>query len=189
MRAWLAAATTALFVVATGCSSATNVAELKVGDCVKLAGTPDRPQATKAECGSPASNFKVVAVVQEDHAECPADVDSTYSMRNAFNGSTNTICLDIDWVIGGCMSVDPTHNTDPFRVDCDDASVPHRQRATQILKDLDSPVSVDQRQRRGLRLHSATVRGVRRGCHRRPAELRRGSSAKRVLRKCRRSPV
>ncbi len=114
------------------------------GDCVKLAGTPDRPQATKAECGSPASNFKVVAVVQEDHAECPADVDSTYSMRNAFNGSTNTICLDIDWVIGGCMSVDPTHNTDPFRVDCDDASVPHRQRATQILKDLDSPVSVDQ---------------------------------------------
>lgn len=139
MRAWLAAATTALFVVATGCSSATNVAELKVGDCVKLAGTPDRPQATKAECGSPASNFKVVAVVQEDHAECPADVDSTYSMRNAFNGSTNTICLDIDWVIGGCMSVDPTHNTDPFRVDCDDASVPHRQRATQILKDLDSP--------------------------------------------------
>ncbi|CKT70184.1 lipoprotein LppU [Mycobacterium tuberculosis] len=82
-----------------------------MGDCVKLAGTPDRPQATKAECGSPASNFKVV---------------------------------DIDWVIGGCMSVDPTHNTDPFRVDCDDASVPHRQRATQILKDLDSPVSVDQ---------------------------------------------
>lgn len=33
----------------------------------------------------------------------------------------------------------PTHNTDPFRVDCDDASVPHRQQATQILKDLDSP--------------------------------------------------
>ncbi|CKT83318.1 lipoprotein LppU [Mycobacterium tuberculosis] len=29
-------------------------------------------------------------------------------------------------------------------MDCDDASVPHRQRATQILKDLDSPVSVDQ---------------------------------------------
>ncbi|MXI79754.1 hypothetical protein GR254_04055 [Mycobacterium tuberculosis] len=76
--------------------------------------------------------------------QTPADVVSTYSMRNAFNGSTNTICLDIDWVIGGCMSVDPTHNTDPFRVDCDDASVPHRQRATQILKDLDSPVSVDQ---------------------------------------------
>lgn len=38
----------------------------------------------------------------------------------------------------------PYPQTDPFRVDCDDASVPHRQRATQILKDLDSPVSVDQ---------------------------------------------
>ncbi|OSC42277.1 LppU family putative lipoprotein [Mycobacterium decipiens] len=154
MRAWLAAATTALFAsiavaacaALTGCSSPTNITELKVGDCVKLGGTPDRPQATKAECGSAASNFKVVAVLNSgaDRAQCPADVDSTYSLRNGFNGSTNTVCLDIDWVIGGCMSVDPAHNTDPFRVDCDDASVPHRQRATQILRDLDAPVSVDQ---------------------------------------------
>jgi hypothetical protein len=65
-------------------------------------------------------------------------------MHNAFNGSNNTLCLDIDWVVGGCMSVDPGHKTDPFRVNCDDASVPHRQRATQILTDLDAPVSTDQ---------------------------------------------
>jgi hypothetical protein len=129
-----------------GCSSwinAENVPDLKVGDCLKLAGTPDRPQATRAVCGSPESNFRVVAAAT-DSAQCPADIDSSYSMHNAFNGSNNTLCLDIDWVIGGCMSVDPAHRTDPFRVNCDDASVPHRQRATQILQDLDPPVSVDQ---------------------------------------------
>jgi hypothetical protein len=122
----------------TGCSSeTTSIPDLKVGDCLKLGGTPDRAQATKAACGSPASNFRVVALVA-DRARCPSDVDSSYSMNN------NAVCLDIDWVIGGCMSVDPQHTKDPFRVDCNDASAPHRQRATQILKDLDPPVSVDQ---------------------------------------------
>ena len=29
-------------------------------------------------------------------------------------------------------------------MDCGDASAPHRQRATQILKDLDTPVSAEQ---------------------------------------------
>lgn len=149
MRALLVAATAAscaLLVVVcaglSGCSTSANVADLKVGDCLELGGTPDRPQATKAVCGSPESNFKVVASVA-DRAKCPADVDSSYSMRNAFNRSNNTVCLDIDWVIGGCMSVDPDHNTDPVRVDCRDTSVPHRQRATEILTDLDAPVSVE----------------------------------------------
>ncbi len=146
MRAVILAVTLTVAGALTGCSAwtnGTNGTDLKVGDCLKLGGTPARPQATKAACGSPASNFKVVAAVA-DRAQCPADVDSSYSTHNAFNDSDNTFCLDIDWVVGGCMSVDPSHTTDPFRVDCDDASVPHRQRATQILKDLDAPVSVDQ---------------------------------------------
>jgi hypothetical protein len=148
MRALVLASCTALAITAaagvTGCSSeATKISQLKVGDCLKLGGTPDRPQATKAACASPASNYRVVAVAA-DRAQCPSDVDSSYSMHNALNGSNNTVCLDIDWVIGGCMSVDPQHVKDPFRVDCNDASVPHRQRATQILTDLDPPVSVDQ---------------------------------------------
>lgn len=150
VRALIAASATVLAVAAggglAGCASwtnATSVADLKVGDCLELGGTPDRPQATKAECGSLSSNFKVVAAVT-DRAQCPADVDSSYSMRNAFNRANNTVCLDIDWMIGGCMSVDPGHNTDPFRVDCGDASVAHRQRATQILHDLGAPASVDQ---------------------------------------------
>ncbi|GAB7144579.1 LppU family putative lipoprotein [Mycobacterium riyadhense] len=148
MRALLLAMVMA-FVGLTGCSTATNstnVVDFKVGECLKLGGTPDRPKATKATCGSRASNFKVVAAFQGtgDRAQCPTDVDSSYSMHNAVSGVNNTVCLDIDWVIGGCMSVDPHHTTDPFRVDCNDGSVPHRQRATQILTDLDPPVTVDQ---------------------------------------------
>jgi hypothetical protein len=130
-----------------GCSGpAVSATDLQVGDCLKLGGAPDRPEATKVACGSQASNFKVVATVtgEANHQRCPSDVDSSYSMRKGFRKSSNTACLDIDWVIGGCMSVDPTKRSDPVRVDCDDRSAPHRQRATQILKDLRNPVGVDQ---------------------------------------------
>ncbi len=153
MRAWpksFRAVITAIAVTgswfSTGCSSGANAVELRVGDCLQLGGTTARPHATKVACGSGASNFKVVATLtgEADRGQCPADVDSSYSMRNLFSDSSNTACLDIDWVVGGCMSVDPAHNTDPVRVDCNDRSMPHRQRATQILKDLQEPVSVDQ---------------------------------------------
>jgi hypothetical protein len=147
MRAWSAAVFGVAAIVSgglTGCSqSAANAAGLRVGDCLRVGGTAERPQATKVACGSSASNFKVVATVagEADRGQCPADVDSSYSMRNVF--SNNTACLDIDWVVGGCMSVDPDNNTDPVRVDCSDRSVPHRQRATEILNDLKNPVSAD----------------------------------------------
>jgi len=147
MRAWPAAVAILVAGVAVGCSSSvTDAADLKVGDCLRLGGTADRPEATKVPCGSRTSNFKVVATVkgEADRGQCPADVDSSYSMRNAFSDSSNTACLDIDWVVGGCMNVDPQNNTDPVRVDCNDKSAPHRQRAIQILKNLQDPVSVDQ---------------------------------------------
>ena len=148
MRTLLATVTTALAIIVSGglagCSSSgANAADLKVGDCLKLGGTADRPEAVKVACGSRTSNFKVAARVAERN-QCPRDVDSSYSMRNTFSDSSNTACLDIDWVVGGCMSVDPANNTDPVRVDCNDKSAPHRQRATQILRDLTEPVSVDQ---------------------------------------------
>jgi hypothetical protein len=123
----------------TGCSSAA-AADLQVGDCLKVGGPPDRPEATKVDCGSPQSNFKVAANVATSD-KCPTDVDSYYTMRTAFSGSGNTVCMDIAWVIGGCMSIDPGNDRDPFRVDCNDTSVPNRQRATQILKNV---ASVDQ---------------------------------------------
>lgn len=118
------------------CSSEANAADLEVGDCVQLGGTVDRPEAAKAVCGGESSNFKVVATVKGDDYDrrCPTDVDSSYSMRTVFNDAGSTACLDIDWVVGGCMSVDPQQGTDPFRVDCTDTSVDHRQRATQILR-------------------------------------------------------
>ncbi|WP_414688386.1 LppU family putative lipoprotein [Mycobacterium sp.] len=141
MQTLPAVITAALIAVGglTGCSSAATV-DMQVGDCLKMGGTPDRPEATKAECGSPESNFKVAASV-ENSDQCPADVDSYYSMRSAFSDTSNTICMDIDWVVGGCMSIDPENDKDPVRVDCNDSSVPNRQRATQILKNV---ASVDQ---------------------------------------------
>ena len=136
-------AVTAAVIVATGlltgCSSAA-AADLAVGDCLKMGGTPDRPEATKVACGGSESNFKVAATV-ETSEQCPTDVDSYYSMRGAFSDASTTVCMDIDWVLGGCMSIDPDNDKDPLRVDCNDTSVPHRQRATQILQNV---ANVDQ---------------------------------------------
>ena len=137
-----AAATAAAFVALsclTGCAgllgSTANAADLQVGDCLKVGGTPDRPEATKAECGSPDSNFKVAATVT-DSDQCPTDVDSYYTQGSSFSEAATTVCMDIDWVVGGCMSVDPENTTDPYRADCNNADVPNRQRATQILTDV-----------------------------------------------------
>ena len=140
MRTRFALTVTVLTASLAGCSPAANAPELAVGDCVQLGGTADRPTANAAACGSYASNFKVVATAK-DNERCPADVDSSYSMHSTFAKSGNTACLDIDWVIGGCMSVDPDGGTDPVRVDCNDRAAPHRQRASQIL---DNVANADQ---------------------------------------------
>jgi hypothetical protein len=115
-----------------GCSSAA-AADMQLGDCLQVGGPPDRPETAKVQCGSPESNFKVVGTV-ESTDQCPTDVDSYYSMRSSFSGSGSTVCMDIDWVVGGCMSIDPENDRDPVRVDCNDASAPNRQRATQIMQ-------------------------------------------------------
>lgn len=131
-----AAAAVLVLMATTGCSAAA-AAELQVGDCLKVGGPPDRPEAVKAVCGSSESNFKVVRMVEKPE-ECPTDVDSYYSTRT-FNGSGTTVCMDVDWVIGGCMSVDPDHTRDPFRVDCTDAKAANRQKATQVLDRVANP--------------------------------------------------
>lgn len=123
----------------TGCSSS-SAANLGVGDCLKTGGTPERPEVTRVECGSADANFKVAATVANSD-QCPADVDSYYSMKSTFSDNSTTICMDIDWVVGDCMSIDPTNDKDPLRVNCDDSSVPHRQRATEVL---DNVANVDQ---------------------------------------------
>lgn len=115
----------------TGCASE----DLDVGDCLRMGGPPDNPEATEVACGSPESNYKVAAIVQDGN-NCPADVDSYYSMRSTFDDVTTTVCLDIDWVVGDCMSIDPTDETGPVRADCTDPAVPHLQRVTEILNDV-----------------------------------------------------
>jgi hypothetical protein len=123
----------------TGCSSAA-AADMKAGDCLKISGPPDRPEAAKVDCGSAESNFKIISAVK-DTDECPTDVDSYYSMHSTFTDKSQTVCMDIDWVVGGCMSIDPENDRDPVRAECADSSVPNRQRATQILNDV---ANVDQ---------------------------------------------
>jgi hypothetical protein len=126
----------ACLAASTGCSPAA-AADLQVGDCLNLGGPADRPDAVKAACGSPESNFKVVSTVEHTD-QCPADVDSYYSTRT-FGDSGRTVCMDVDWVIGGCMSVDPDHGRHPFRVACTDRSASNRQKATQILRNVANP--------------------------------------------------
>ncbi len=115
----------------SGCASV----DLQVGDCLRMGGPPDNPDAAEVPCGTPESTHKIAAIVQ-DEAECPADVDSYYSMRSTFDDATTTVCLDIDWVVGGCMSIDPTDEADPVRADCADPAAPHLQRVTEILDDV-----------------------------------------------------
>jgi hypothetical protein len=119
-------------VTASGCSSA-EAADMQVGDCLQVGGPPDNPDANKVECGSSPSNFHVAAIT-EDADRCPGDVDSSFTIHRSFGNSGTTLCMDIDWVIGGCMSIDPEHRRDPVRVDCADSTASNRQRATQIIQ-------------------------------------------------------
>jgi hypothetical protein len=136
VRSLPAVATVAIVAIGgvAGCSSS-SATDLAVGDCLKTGGTAERPEVTRVPCGSPNSNFKVAASV-ETSEQCPADVDSYYSMRGTFSDASTTICMDIDWVVGDCMSVDPNNDKDPVRVDCGDTTAPNRQRATQVLDDV-----------------------------------------------------
>ena len=132
----ITAAAALLLVGTTGCSgflgSIGAGPDLSVGDCLKVGGPVDRPEANKVDCGSTGSNFKVAAVVAKSD-DCPTDVDSYYSQSSTFSPESTTVCMDIDWVIGSCMSVAPENDRDPYRVDCTDATAPNRQRATQVL--------------------------------------------------------
>ncbi|WP_170064377.1 LppU family putative lipoprotein [Mycobacterium aquaticum] len=128
--------TAAVLAVAVlpGCSRA-SAADMQAGDCLKIGGTARYPDASEAVCGSPESNYKVVSTVTGS-GSCPSDVDSSYTLNSAFSDESQTVCMDIDWVVGGCMSIDPEHRTDPVRVDCADPAAPHRQRVSQILRDV-----------------------------------------------------
>lgn len=105
-----------------------------VGDCVTLSGGASTAAATEATCGSAEANYRVSQTVRQS-GECPADTDQVY-YETVDGVEQGALCLDIDWVVDGCMAV-------PFdeparRVDCADPEATFVSRATRILEGTDS---------------------------------------------------
>ncbi|CCQ13872.1 putative uncharacterized protein [Rhodococcus sp. AW25M09] len=77
--------------------------DVEIGDCVSLGGTVDEATIANANCGSPQSNYVVFAKTPTS-AECPADADQYY-YETYFDIEQGALCLDIDWIVGGCMDL------------------------------------------------------------------------------------
>lgn len=104
--------------------------DVEIGQCVKLGGTMTAAEIDNAECGSMESNYKVIAKAEENE-QCPTDVNQTY--YETLNGvEQGASCLDVDWVIDGCMSVPSTGMDEPARVDCADPSATSVEKVTEI---------------------------------------------------------
>ncbi|MFC8043796.1 hypothetical protein [Nocardia sp. NPDC057353] len=89
-----------------------------IGDCVTLGGTINDATIAKASCGSRASNYKVIGKAPTSTA-CVGDRDNYYA-ETLNNVETGALCLDIDWVVGGCMDVG---GDDPKRIDCTESAI------------------------------------------------------------------
>lgn len=99
--------------------------DLSVGDCVDV-GASDIQQAA---CGSANSHYKVTQLASPG-GHCPGDVDRSQS-RTLPGGVQETLCLDIDWTVGGCLDL----SGDAVRhVECA-AAVPGRVRVLEIRHD------------------------------------------------------
>lgn len=98
-----------------------------VGDCVAaVVAAPDGgAPVQKSACNGTDSRYKVTAKVAED-ARCPADADRTVG-EILPGGAKDTVCMDYNWVAGGCMSVADT----PKPVNCA-AAAPGRVRVVEI---------------------------------------------------------
>ncbi|MGQ4597881.1 LppU family putative lipoprotein [Nocardia sp. R6R-6] len=91
--------------------------QAEVGDCVTLGGTTTNATIDKASCGSRASNYKVIEKKSKS-SQCVSDADNYYA--ETLNGiEQGALCLDIDWVVGGCMDVG---GDEPKRIDCTGAN-------------------------------------------------------------------
>jgi hypothetical protein len=87
--------------------------DVEIGECITLGGTITNATAEPATCGSPESNYKVIAKT-ETNAECPTDSDQTFYETLA-GSELGALCLDIDWVEGDCFELS---GEDPQRVPC-----------------------------------------------------------------------
>lgn len=87
--------------------------EVEIGQCVRLGGTTNDAEIDHAACGSKDSNYKVIGKAPTS-AQCVSDADSYY--YETVNGvEQGALCLDVDWVVGGCMDIS---GDDPLRIDC-----------------------------------------------------------------------
>ena len=87
--------------------------EAEVGDCVRLGGTTDDAEIDHADCGSAESNYKIISK-EASSTDCISDADSYY--YETLDGvEQGALCLDVDWVVGGCMDLS---GEDPRRIDC-----------------------------------------------------------------------
>ena len=81
----------------------------------------------KASCGSPNSTYKIVDKAPANSA-CPSDVDHTYN--GTLQGADHAaLCLDIDWVVGGCADLVPGN---PKHIDCDTPGASNGVRVVEI---------------------------------------------------------
>ncbi|RVW06752.1 hypothetical protein EF834_02325 [Rhodococcus spongiicola] len=106
--------------------------DVEIGDCVRLGGTMDDATIAEAACGSVESNYKVVAKAKETE-QCPSDVDQWYS-ESILGNELGVLCLDVDWVLGECMSVPESDNDEPQRVDCGDQDASDVYRVAEIVE-------------------------------------------------------
>ncbi|TQM30995.1 LppU family putative lipoprotein [Nocardia bhagyanarayanae] len=84
---------------------------MNVGDCVVLGAGEEGIE--KAACGGGTSSYKVFDKVPAD-GKCPADADQSYGQR-VRGVEQGSLCMDIDWVVGGCMELGAGN---PKHIDC-----------------------------------------------------------------------
>ncbi|MDV8021068.1 hypothetical protein [Rhodococcus sp. IEGM 1330] len=104
--------------------------DVEIGQCVQLGGTMTAATIENAECGSMESNYKVIAKAEQNE-QCPIDINQTY--YETLDGvEQGALCLDVDWVVDGCMSVPTVGMDEPSRVDCGDPSATDVEQVTEI---------------------------------------------------------
>ena len=88
--------------------------DVEIGECVILGGTENDATIDHASCGSDEANYKVIAKAPTN-AQCIGDADQVYYVVGPDDAEQGALCLDIDWVVGGCMDL---AGDDPHRMDC-----------------------------------------------------------------------